>query len=164
MAEGGDSVEYEAGLRHFHEALREAGVPGFVTSRTVRVAGGYCDWYVVETSAALDQLNDAAVSGSRSPLHDSVARHAVDGSGKLVKLAAGRYDPMSLVEIRFSKPRGMSYANLYEGLEPWTARSDTSVWRRMMVLGPPPEFSVLGRAPETLPPEMEPVELRLEPV
>ena len=164
LADGEDSVEYEAGLRHLHVALREAGVPGFVGSRTVQVGDGYCDWYVVETSAALDYLNDAAVTGSRLPLHDAVARYAVNFTGKLMQLAAGRYDPEALVEIRFSKPRGMSYSDLYRRLEPWTVRPDTSLWRRMLVLGPGPEFSLVAGAPEALPREMEPVELRLEPV
>lgn len=164
LADGADAVEYEAGLRHFHVALREGGVPGFVDSRTFHVEDGYADWYVVETSAALDYLNDAAVSGGRAPLHDAVAPRAVNFTGKLMKLAAGRYDPEALVEVRFSKPAGMSYAALYQRLEPWTARVDTSLWRRMMVLGPPPEFSLRARVPEALPVEMGAVELRLEPV
>jgi hypothetical protein len=164
LADGEDAVEYEAGLRHFHVALRDAGIPGFDSSRTYRLEDGYCDWYVVANSAALDPLNDAAVTGSRSELHDVVARRAVNFTGKLLKLAAGRYDPDSLVEIRFSKPKGMSYEDLYARLEPWTSRSDTSLWRRMLVLGPPPEFSLLARAPEALPRAMDPVERRLDPV
>lgn len=155
--------EYEAGLRHFHAALREAGVPGFIGSRTVRAGdAAYCDWYLVESSAGLDPLNDAAVTGRRSPAHDAVARHAVNASGKLMKLAAGRFDPEALVEVRFSKPRGMSYADLYRRLEPWTRGPDASLWRRMMVLGPAPEFSLLARAPDALPRDVEPVEVRLE--
>jgi len=164
IEDGADDVEYEAGLRHFHVAMREAGIPGFVGSRTYRTGDTYFDWYVVETSAALDYLNDAAVTGSRSPLHDSVAVHAVSFTGKLLKLAAGRYDPEFGVEIRFSKPRGMLYPDLYRQLEPWTARPDTSLWRRMMVLGPAPEFSLLARTEVVLPREMEPVLMRLEPV
>lgn len=151
-------------MRHFHVALREAGIPGFAGSRTYRTGDGYVDWYAVETSAALDYLNDAAVTGSRMPLHDTVAMHAVDFNGKLLRLAAGRYDPEFRIEIRFSKPRGLAYPDLYRRLEPWTARSDTSVWRRMMVLGPGPEFSLLARTAELLPREMEPVSVTLEPV
>lgn len=164
LEDGADEVEYEAGLRHFHVALAEAGIPGFVGSRTYQTDDGYFDWYVMETSAALDLVNDAAVSGARSPLHETVARHAVDFAGKLLKLAAGRYDPEFLFEIRFSKPRGMTYADLYRRLEPWTGRPDTSAWRRMMVLGPGPEFSLLARTEEVLPREMEPVLVRLEPI
>ena len=164
LEDGADAVEYEAGLRHFHAALRDAAVPGFISSRTVHVEDGYCDWYVVETSAALDYLNDAAVAGARAPLHDAIAPYAVNFAGTLIKLAAGRYDPESTVEVRFSKPKGMAYATLYKQLEPWTVRPDTSLWRRFMVLGPPPEFSLLARAPEALPRVMDPVELKLQPI
>jgi hypothetical protein len=164
IEDGADEVEYEAALRHFHVALREGGIPGFVGSRTYRTGDGYFDWYVIETSAGLDYLNDAAVSGSRSPLHEVIAMHAVDFTGKLLKLAAGMYDPEFGVEIRFSKPRGMLYPDLYRRLEPWTERPDTSLWRRMMVLGPGPEFSLLARTEEVLPRETEPVVVRLEAV
>lgn len=164
LEDGADEVEYEAGLRHFHVALREGGIPGFVGSRTYQTGDGYFDWYVVESSAALDYLNDAAVTGSRSPLHETVAAHAVNFTGKLLRLAAGRYDADFGVEIRFSKPHGMMYPDLYRLLEPWTSRADSSLWRRMMVLGPAPEFSLLARTDEVLPRELEPVLVRLEPV
>ena len=159
---GADEVEYEAGLRHFHVALRDAGIAGFSGSRTYRLADGYCDWYLVESSAALDPLNDAAVSGGRTTLHNAVAMRAVNFTGKLMKLAAGRYDPEAAVEVRFSKPHGMSYADFYRRLEPLTARPDVSVWRRMMVLGPAPEFSLLSRTEEALPRDMDPVVVKLE--
>ncbi|HET7419152.1 MAG TPA: hypothetical protein VFL27_02095 [Candidatus Dormibacteraeota bacterium] len=161
---GADEVEYEAGLRYFHDALRGAGFEGFVGSRTVRTGDGYCDWYLVESSAALDHLNDAAVSGGRLSIHNAVAMHAVNFTGKLMKLTAGRYDPEAALEVRFSKPRGMTYPDLYRRLEPLTARPDVSVWRRMLVLGPGPEFSLLARGEEQLPVEMDPVVVRLEPV
>ena len=164
LEDGADAVEYEAGLRHLHTALREAGIPGFAGSRTYQAGDGYCDWYVVESSAALDPLNDAAVSGGRAVLHDAVARHAVNFTGKLMQLAAGRYDPEAAVEMRFSKPRWMSYPDLYERLEPWTSRPDTGLWRRMLVLGPGPEFSLLARSEEVLPRELEPAVVKLEPI
>ena len=164
LEDGADDVEYEAGLRHFHVALRDAGIPGFVGSRSYDTGDGYFDWYVMETSATLDDLNEAAVTGSRTPLHDSVAFHAVNFAGKLLKLAAGKYDPDFAVEIRFSKPRGMAYPDLYRRLEPWTGRPDTSLWRRMMVLGPGPEFSLLTRTEEVLPREFGPVTVKLEPL
>ena len=58
----------------------------------------------------------------------------------------------------------MSYPALYKELEPWTSRPDTSLWRRFLVLGPPPEFSLLARSPEALPRAMDPVELQLDPI
>lgn len=159
-----DTRAYEDGLRRFHAALAGAGVAGFKGSRTYRVGGAYCDWYLVETSGALDQLNDAAVSGARSPAHDAVAHQARDFAGKLLKLTAGDHDPGASFEIRFSKPRGLSYPELYRRLEPWTQRRGVSVWRRMLVLGPPPEFCMLAGTHEKLPPDLEPEVFPLEAI
>lgn len=164
LAPDGDAAEYEDGLRRFHSALGDARVPGFMGSRTYRVGNGYCDWYLVETSAALDGLNDAAVSGERSASHSAVARHAVDFAGKLLKHVAGADGSGARVEIRFSKPRGMSYPDLYRLLQPWTDRREVGLWRRMMVLGPPPEFSLLAASEIVLPAELEPQLFRLEAV
>lgn len=151
-----DVAAYEDSLRRFHAALAATRIPGFAGSQTYRVGDRYCDWYLVQTSASLDALNDAAVSGARSSSHDAVARVAVDGEGKLLRLAGGVHDPASPVEVRFSKPRGMSYADLYRHLEEWTSRPGLSVWRRMMVLGPPPEFVMLAPSDPGLPAEMNP--------
>ena len=155
-----DVEAYERELRRFHAALGAAGLEGFRGSATYRVGDGYCDWYLVDTSAALDALNEAAVSGARSGHHDSVARVAVDGQGKLMRLAAGRYDPEAPVEVRFSKPQGMTYGDLYARLEAWTDRPGVSLWRRMMVLGPPPEFTILAPAELDLPADMKPETIR----
>lgn len=153
---GTDVGAYEAELRRFHSALAAAGTDGFLGSQTYRVGDRYCDWYLVASSAALDALNDAAVSGARSPHHDSVARVAVDGAGKLLRLTAGNHDARSPFEIRFSKPRGTSYQDLYAALRRWTDRAGVSLWRRMMVLGPGPEFCMLAPESLELPPEMSP--------
>ena len=157
---GTDAIAYEAELRRFHAALAGAGIDGFLGSQTYRVGDRYCDWYLVESSAALDALNEAAVSGARSPHHDSVARAAVDGAGKLLRLAAGNHDAGSPFEIGFSKPRGMTYHDLYATLRRWTDRPGVSLWRRMMVLGPAPEFCMLAPESLELPPEMSPEVLR----
>jgi hypothetical protein len=159
---GADVAEYEDALHRFHAALAAARIPGFEGSRTYRVGDRYCDWYLVQTSASLDALNDAAVSGARSSSHDAAARVAVDGQGKLLRLAGGVHDAASPVEVGFSKPRGMSYTDLYRRLEEWTSRPGFSVWRRMMVLGPAPEFVMLAPADPGLPAEMSPESFRRE--
>jgi hypothetical protein len=100
----------------------------------------------------LDGLNEAAVSGSRATTHHAAARMAVDGVGKLLSLAAGSHDPDATVEIRFAKPPGMTYSDLYASLQAVTSAKATGLWRRMMVLGPPPEFCVTSPARLDLPP------------
>jgi hypothetical protein len=163
-APGVDTTVYEEALRRFHAALASAPSKGFVSSVTYRIGDGYSDWYLVETSAALDSLNAAAISGIRTPAHDAAARMAVDGSGKLLSLDSGELPQGPGFEIRFAKPAGVSYAELYSRLEPWTSRPAVSLWRRMMVLGPPPEFCVVAPSALELPVEMRPEVVGREPV
>jgi hypothetical protein len=94
-------------------------------------------------------------------LHDAVAHEAVDFAGKLFKLVDGRPGRQNF-ETRFSKPAGMSYRDLYAQLKPLSDRNGVSLWRRMMVLGPPPEFCFLSPVELDLPPEMSPEVLALK--
>jgi len=163
-ARGVDVADYESALQRFHATLAGARPLGFISSSTFTVGDRYSDWYLVENSAALDVLNEAAVSGARIPVHDAAARMAVDGVGKLLSLAGG--EPMAGpgFEIRFSKPKGMAYADLYERMQPIASRPGSSLWRRMMVLGPPPEFCLISSSQTELPSEFRPEVLRREPI
>jgi hypothetical protein len=162
-APGSDIATYEKGLRSFHASLAEAKPSGFISSATYRSGGGYSDWYLVENSAALDPLNDAAVAGRVRPVHDAVAHLATDFAGKLLMLMAGQPDSQGF-EIRFSKPSGTSYRDLYKRLERWSGMAGVSLWRRMMVLGPAPEFCLLSPNELDLPAEMKPEVLTRERV
>ena len=161
---GVDVADYEAALRRFHAALASSPPSGFLSSSTFRVGDGYSDWYLVGSSAALDPLNAAAVSGDRTPAHDAAARMAVDGVGKLYSLVNGEAPSGSAFEIRFSKPPGMAYPELYERMRSFSSRSATSLWRRMMVLGPPPEFCLVAPSPLELAAEFRPEVLRRDPI
>jgi hypothetical protein len=158
------ATAYEAALRAFHAALAAAPPHGFVGSCSYRIGDGYADWYMVEDSAALDRLNEAAVGRRAHASHDAVADMSSEGAGKLFTLVSG--DPRSEAgfETRFSKPGGMSYAELYERVKSLTARPDVSLWRRMMVLGPPPEFCIASRSELVVPAEMSPETLSREVV
>lgn len=151
-------------MRRFHAALAAEPPPGFLRSATYRIGNGYADWYLVDNSAALDTLNDAAVKGARSSPHDAVAHMAADGAGKLLMLRSGSAQTERGFEMRFSKPAGMSYQELYERLKPWTDRAEASLWRRMMVLGPAPEFCLVAPSEQHLPAEMRPETVRREPI
>jgi hypothetical protein len=159
--EGADVSAYEEGLRRFHSALATAKPDGFITSATYRTADGYSDWYLLESAAALGVLNAAAVEGDTRPVHDAVARSAADFAGKLLTLITGRPDSQRF-EIRFSKPSGTGYSELYERLAPITSRPEVCLWRRMMVLGPPPEFSLLSPVELALPADMRPEAFSLQ--
>lgn len=153
---GVEVAAYEEVLREFHRTLAAHRPHGFVSSLTYRIGDGYSDWYLLEDSAALDALNEAAVSGARSTSHHAAARMAVDGVGKLLSLVAGQHDAAAECEIRFAKPRGMAYADLYAGLLPATEEPGAGLWRRMMVLGPAPEFCLTSSFPLELPAVMRP--------
>ena len=163
-AGGADISAYEEALRAFHVELARAAPRGFLGSTTFRVDDRYSDWYLVDGSAALDALNDAAVTGARKPAHDAAARSAGDGVGKLYSLAAGKPQFGPGVEIQFSKPRGMSYSEMGERILPFSNLPDTSLWRRMMVLGPPPEFCLVTPLAVELPSDFSPDVLRREPI
>lgn len=151
-----DIAAYEDALRELHGELAAARLDGFLTSTTYRHADGYSDWYLVEDSASLDVLNDAAVSGSRARPHDTAARMAASGSGKLLRLAHGDPDLGALHEIGFAKPAGMAYPDLYRRLDSFASAPGAALWRRMMVLGPPPEFCLVARERVELPAEFAP--------
>lgn len=163
-APGVETEAYEAALRRFHASIAGAPPPGFIESTTYRIGDGYADWYLVESSAALDLLNEAAVKGARSSSHDAVAHMSADAAGKLLALVFGRARSEPGFEVRFSKPQGMSYPDLYKRLKPWTDRPEVSLWRRMMVLGPPPEFCLVAPSEHQLPAEMSPEILQREPI
>ena len=159
-ADGVDIAAYEDSLRRFHEQLALASVSGFIESATYAIGAGYSDWYLLESSAAMDALNAGAVSGPRASAHDAAARMAADGAGKLWSLASGRPSMEAGFEVRFGKPAGMAYADLYARLESCAGMPGVSLWRRMMVLGPPPEFCLITPSRVELPPEMNPEVLR----
>ena len=163
-APGIEAPIYEAALRRFHDSLSSAPPLGFAGSSTYRIGQSYSDWYLVESSAALDQLNEAAVNSARSSDHDAVAHMSADGTGKLLALVSGSPRTEPGFEIRFSKPAGMTYPAFYERLKPWTDQAELTLWRRMMVLGPPPEFCLLAPSEIQLPEEMRPEILRRDPV
>ncbi len=161
-AKGVGVAAYEESLRRFHRLLAEARPRGLLDSATYRVAGAYEDWYRIESSAALEVLNDAAVRGRQGHAHDDAARMTADGSGKLYSLAAGALSSDAGFEVRFSKPAGTSYPDLYARLRQWTELPGVSLWRRMMVLGPPPEFCLIASSAPQFPAETRPEVLRRE--
>jgi hypothetical protein len=56
----------------------------------------------------------------------------------------------------------MTYPAFYERLKPWTGQAELTLWRRMMVLGPPPEFCLTAASDQMLPAAMSPESLARE--
>jgi hypothetical protein len=146
-----EPATYQELLGDFHRTLDGNRPVGFRYSRVLLsrrapwaerdAAATYEDWYIVENSAALDILDQAAVSGPCLPPHNQVARLADGGTGGLYRLRSGDAD---MPEIRcaywFNKPAGMSYPALYELIQPLVEREGIALWQRQMTLGPATEF------------------------
>jgi len=147
---------YESALADFHLALNGTPPKGLLGSSTHRIQGvpwipsgrGYEDWYEIESSAALDTLETAAIAAALRPVHDAVANLAAGGEGALYRLvSSGAGFVESSISLWFSRPRGVRYPDfvnvLRSGLPP-----EWAVWQRQMGLGPSPEFCALGPAGE----------------
>lgn len=156
-------VAYQQSLLEFHRALAAAAPHGLVRSATFSVdqvpwlpAGadedasepGYADWYLTGSSAALDELNAAAVGPLCAQAHTEVAACTGPSCAGLYTLRAGDSAiEAGRVATWVSKPRGMGYREFDAGMEAALRTPGTGLWRRQMVLGPTPEFCLLAPAP-----------------
>ncbi|HKF19137.1 MAG TPA: hypothetical protein VKF14_18395 [Candidatus Dormibacteraeota bacterium] len=137
---------YETAMLDFHERLRDVGSPAPLGSRTFRVEGepwlpdgrGYVDWYLPDEGfAALDVLNELAVSPSLKEAHDRPAHMVALGAGGVYRLIAGvggGQPPGAAIWL--SKPRSVSYPAFHDRLRRSTERGDVATWQRQLVLGP----------------------------
>lgn len=146
--------DYEAALTTFHDALGKNSSPGFRGSATYRISetpwlcgkAGYEDWNLLDSSAAMDPLNESAVAPDMWDTHAAIAEQTDFGHGGLYRYLLGAADPLPLTRAWWLKrPRGIRYqqplAEIAESME-----GPVSVWRKQMVLGPAPEFALLTSA------------------
>jgi hypothetical protein len=168
------SEAYEQLQRDFQRALAQTAPPGFRGSVVFRLDGqaawlgdapAYADWYLFDSSAALDPLNVAAVSGFCEEPHARVAGAALAGAGSLFGLRSGTAELAAARSAAwFAKPSGMPYETFYNAVQSVPGIDGASVWRRQMVLGPTPEFGILSSAPVPLPERFQPSLLGLTPI
>ena len=166
-----EKLSYQQLLSDFHTALRVQKPVGFHYSMVFQVelvpwldviGEVYEEWYILENSAALDSLNEAAVTGPCREPHTQVARSAAGGSAGLYRLRGGESGITTAhVAYWFAKPQGMSYETLYQTLQPVTMQSAGSLWERQMVLGPAPEFCLQTSADTSLPADFTPLKIPL---
>ena len=146
------AADYEAGMRAFHAALAAEPPQGFHASFCVALShtppwaaagnDAYEDWYFIDDFAALGSLNQAAVSGGRARLHDTVANAAAGGTAGVYgrRLGTSLLPPRSAFWL--SKPAGMRYDELFSILGPVVKEVGGALWMRQMALGPAREFSL----------------------
>ncbi len=110
---------------------------------------GYEDWHLLDGSANLDVLNDAAISEARRQPHDRIAALAGEGTAGSMGLrmgtsviAGGR---VLAVETGWHGLRGI------RGVHGAARRRGCALWGRRMTLGPTPEFCLHAPAARALP-------------
>ncbi len=144
-----DPGQYADLLLAFHRALSASPPPGYRGSRVLEIAGAPWvpvpaaleDWYFVDDFSALGALNEAAVSGQRRDPHDGAARLALGGAGGVYRrLREGPAAAPSVVTW-FGKPAAIGYPEFLAQVVP------AELWQRQLVLGPAPEFCLLGAIP-----------------
>ena len=161
--------DYEAAHAEFHEVLWQSRVAGLLGLRVHRLASipwlpggqpGYEDWHWLEDSAALDRLNETAVTQARQLPHDRIAAMAASGTAGLYGLRAGvLIDPA--VAYWLSKPDRQRYADFDQSLAPFIDAGGC-LWGRRMTLGPTPEFCLQALADSVPPPQA--IAIRMETV
>ena len=135
---GVEVAAYEAALGEFHRALAGAALEGLLGSAAYAAdrlpwlgdRPGYEDWYLLDASSALDSIAGGAVTGPLEAPHHEIA--AMTGA-----MAAGVY-----ALIRGAGTEGT--AQWFGGAAP--DPPGVALWRRQLVLGPTPEFCLLGGA------------------
>lgn len=147
-------ADYEKDLLAFSRALAGQNCPGVRQVTSFRISAvpwladssGYEDWITIESSAALQTLNERAVSGAMEAPHSAVAQAMGVGYGGAYYHLWGDLDPHDAERAEWlSRPRGIEFRPILERISQ-TRTSPVSVWRRFMVLGPGLEFVVLGNA------------------
>ncbi|HKE56274.1 MAG TPA: hypothetical protein VKB46_06225 [Pyrinomonadaceae bacterium] len=171
--QGIDQKVYQEKLRDFHRVLASNPSPGFKYSVALKLnnppwlqtsGDAYEDWYLVDDSAALDPLNEAAISGPREQPHNQVAKDVAGGTAGLYRVKQGAVDNLLTARFAcwFAKPAGVSYSDFFAQLKPLSSSPGACLWGRQMTLGPTTEFCLQSPGQLSLPPGYQGHVLELE--
>ncbi len=164
---GAAGEDYEQALLAFHRSLARTPPVGMRASAAFRAPGlpwlpgtgdGYEDWYLVDDFAALGVLNEAAVGRGHRTAHERAARHAGAGAGGLYRLLEGepaiawregeRCDAIWVAPAPGAREQGLGELlgdGIGEDGEEGAGAVNGGLWRRVMVLGPAPEYCLIAR-------------------
>ncbi len=156
---------YQQRLIDFHRTLAGNASAGFARSIVFKTdktswlqtdGPAFEEWYLLQDSAALDKLNEAAVSGACEPAHNMVAKDAAGGAAGLYRLRTGQGKLSdSHFATWFAKPHGVPYPDFFANLAPLSSQDGVALWSRQMLLGPTEEFCIYSQTPLKLPPGIE---------
>ena len=98
----------------------------------IRTIGGHPGVFSALLASVLIVASECAQVRRYSPticsrVSSAVAHMSADGAGKLLALISGPVTTAPGFEMRFSKPPGMRYPDLYARLKPWTDRREVSL-------------------------------------
>ncbi|HST55361.1 MAG TPA: hypothetical protein VLJ42_05635 [Solirubrobacteraceae bacterium] len=111
-------------------------------------AGGYEDWYLLDSWSALGVLEEAAISRGHSSAHDAVASKAEISLAGVYRLSEGHACLADTrVAVWVKRPRGHDSPALADLLGDGIEPERTGLWRRCVGLGPAPEYCLLGCEP-----------------
>ncbi len=174
MRADGDVAAYEDALQAFQLALLDNAPTGYRRAAVFRHAPApwlpgqgphYMDWYVTDGSAALDPLNDAAVSAACLTAHDAAAERAQGGTAGLYRLRQGEVRAADVhCATWFSKPARMSDETLDARLAERMDGARSELWSRRMTLGPAPEMCVLAATAIELPEAFGAISVPMDPL
>jgi hypothetical protein len=160
---------YELALKTFHNVLARAKPDGFASSTTFKIARlpwkhgskAYEDWYLVKNFASLGTLNEGAISPTCLSAHNAVARLSAGGTGGVYRLHGTEASLDNFCWATwFSKPDGTKYKDFFNELSRTKSDSTSRLFQRQLVLGPAPEFCILGTVPVKLTGLARPVTVR----
>jgi hypothetical protein len=143
----GSAADYEEALAAFHRELARDRHPFLLASAAYRVRGapwidggaGYEDWYLVPDLAALERLNEAAVSARHRAGHDRAAAMAAWGAAGLYAVARGEPAWRAGAVTWLAKPADTPYPAFLAALP-----ATPCLLQRLLVLGPTQEFAAAG--------------------
>ncbi len=174
MRTDGDVAAYEDALQAFQQALLDNAPTGYRRAAVFRHAPApwlhgqgphYMDWYVIDASAALDPLNDSAVSAACLTAHDAAAGRAQGGPAGLYRLRQGVVRAADVhCATWFCKPAGMPYETLDARLAERMDGVRAELWSRRMTLGPAPEMCLLAATSIELPEAFGAINVPMEPL
>ena len=177
-----DAAEYEDHRVKFHQVLAHKKVEGYLGSGLFKIdtapwagsflfenspwLGGhktvYEEWYLFNGSASLDAVNEATIAGPYKDSHAKFLRKDLGGEcAGLYYLRSGDLEHAlsGITQSECSAWFGKTYAtydDLVERLTPIMSSSGSVLWRRLLVLGPTPEFHLDVDASVTLPGDLRP--------
>jgi hypothetical protein len=149
-------ADYERDLIAFHRSLAHQPPSGLLSQTALRASelpwldggegqGGYEDWYLLESWSAVGVLEAAAVSRGHASAHDRAARHAGMGAGAIYRRVEGEAGPAAARSaVWVSRPSGQTDPTMADLLEDGMDPGESALWRRCLVLGPAPEYCLLG--------------------